>query len=378
MSAFTLPLKTVCEILDTHPAYDDVYPANETVYYDGFSNDLNLWESENADIVNVAGRMNITATTTGNASFLATLELINLIPGRTYHVSVQAMSGELTDVDVTTLTEVRWQGAPGGGGATVTWQMQNYSTSFVAAHERETVQILGSRIGGGTFTIKYDNFRVVGDAFTVHHAADFTAVGLNDYPIFNPSYRDGLNEKIVRHYWNREIGFETIELFVMKMKTLMGEIMPYYNQLYESTLHEIDPLSTINLTTETTGHGETNEQSEGDSTALNTTDSQSRAVQSTTPQTMLAGDEDYATGAADSRSKTDADSTASQTSQATTESDTMGETRVTGYQGAAATLIMNYRDSLINIDLMVIRDLEQLFMQIFDNSSSYTQRGIFW
>lgn len=374
MSAFTLPLKTVCDILDAHPAWDEVYPDNEPVFYDGFTDDeLVLWKSDNASIENVAGRMNIT----GDSFFVATFDMINLIPGRSYTLSIKAMTGSLTDVD-SVVASIAVQSDPAGDTLPITWQMKTLTKTFVAAHDTETIQLVAVNSLNTDFTVKYDNFRIVGTAFTIHHSADFTPIGMGDYPIFDPTYRDGLNEKIVRHYWNREIGFETIELFVMKMKTVMGEIMPYYNQLYNSTLTEYGPLDTINLLTESTGHGETNEQAQGDSTALNTTDSQSRAVQSSTPQTMLSGDEDYATGATDSRARTDADSTASQSSQGTTESDTMGETRVSGYQGAASTLVMNYRDSLINIDLMVIRDLEQLFMQIFDNSSSYTQRGIFW
>lgn len=376
MSAFTMRLKKVCNILDVHGAYDDQYPADETVYYDGFTGLLNLWQSTNATIENVGGMMQIDSV---DSSF-ATFDLHNLIVGRTYNVSIMARGDIANFEPLNILTELKWQSASGGGGAPVTWQMQEFTTSFVAAHESETIVIYSTLAGSGTgaFTLYYDNFRVTGGAYTVTHASDYAKLGLGSYPIFNEAYRAGLNQKIVDHYWNREIGFESIELFTMKVKTLMNEIMPYYNQIYLSTLVEIDPLSTINLTTENTGHGETTEQVQGDSTALNTTDGQSRTVSSSTPQTMLSGDEDYATGAADSRSRTDADSTASQSSESTSESDTMGETRVSGYQGSAATLIMNYRDSLINTDLMVIRDLEQLFMQVFDNSSSYTQRGLFW
>lgn len=71
---------------------------------------------------------------------------------------------------------------------------------------------------------------------------------LNEYPIFDENYRQKLNQKIINHYYFREIGFETVGLFRFYLKQTMNEIMPYYNQLYESALLEIDPLNTINFT----------------------------------------------------------------------------------------------------------------------------------
>ena len=37
--------------------------------------------------------------------------------------------------------------------------------------------------------------------------------GLNNYPIFDESYRSTLNQKILNHYYENEIGLETPELF---------------------------------------------------------------------------------------------------------------------------------------------------------------------
>jgi hypothetical protein len=55
----------------------------------------------------------------------------------------------------------------------------------------------------------------------------------NKYPIFDETYRQGLETKIINHYWLYEIGQETIEIFQFAMNRKMWEIMPYYNQLYE-------------------------------------------------------------------------------------------------------------------------------------------------
>lgn len=71
---------------------------------------------------------------------------------------------------------------------------------------------------------------------------------LDSYPLFNENYRETLNTKILRHYWFHEIGAETADRFNFYLETKMWEIMPYYNQMYESELLELDPLTTENMT----------------------------------------------------------------------------------------------------------------------------------
>lgn len=74
-----------------------------------------------------------------------------------------------------------------------------------------------------------------------------------DYPIFDPSYKQALEEKIILHYYTREICEETIGLWKLRLKSKMREIMPYYNQLYESTLIKFDPFTDIDYTLEHKG-----------------------------------------------------------------------------------------------------------------------------
>lgn len=65
-----------------------------------------------------------------------------------------------------------------------------------------------------------------------------------NYPIYDESYRSILETKILRHFYTREIGLETVGLWKLKLNTKMNEIMPYYNQLYKSALLEFNPLWT--------------------------------------------------------------------------------------------------------------------------------------
>ena len=71
-----------------------------------------------------------------------------------------------------------------------------------------------------------------------------------DFPIFDESYRNVLENKILKHFYTREIGVETVGLWKLRLDTKMNEIMPYYNQLYSSALLEFNPLYDVDLTTD--------------------------------------------------------------------------------------------------------------------------------
>lgn len=66
-----------------------------------------------------------------------------------------------------------------------------------------------------------------------------------DFPIFDEEYRPELEKKIIRHFYTREIGQETVGLFKLKLQTKLCDIMDYYNQLYRSALIELDPLTDV-------------------------------------------------------------------------------------------------------------------------------------
>ena len=68
-----------------------------------------------------------------------------------------------------------------------------------------------------------------------------------NYPIFNENHRAELEHKILKHYYMREIGFETVGLFKLFLNERMAEIMPYYNKLYESETFEFDPLKNVDV-----------------------------------------------------------------------------------------------------------------------------------
>lgn len=197
-------------------------------------------------------------------------------------------------------------------------------------------------------------------------------VGLHDYPIFDPAYRVSLNEKIIRHYYNQEIGQETYPMWKFAMRRTMHEVMPFYNKLYESAQIEFDPLATIDIRTVATGENRQTAEATATSESTNTSDAGSRAVQSQTPQVLLSGQKDYATSAADSNSHSEGTAQGQDSTNTTSEenSNTVSETK--GYQGNPSELIASYRATLLNIDLMVIGELRDMFMLVWNSGDTYT------
>lgn len=79
-----------------------------------------------------------------------------------------------------------------------------------------------------------------------------------EFPIFDETYRPVLEKKILKHYYTREIGEETVELWKLRLDTRLNEIMPYYNKLYLSELIEFNPLYNVNYTRTGNKEGEVN------------------------------------------------------------------------------------------------------------------------
>lgn len=207
----------------------------------------------------------------------------------------------------------------------------------------------------------------------LHKVLEMTGneIGLDRYPIFDETYREALNQKIIDHYLNWEIGQETISAFVFAMRRKMNEIMPYYNQFYNSERLTFDPLNTVDIRnfTESTGNAESTEDSEQNSTSK----SESSSVASNFPQVRMGGDKDYATTGQDNAAATVADSAGKGSSK--TAQDGTTDSLTTGFQGNRSALLQDYRQTFLNIDMLVIAELEECFMQVWTSGDSFSERN---
>lgn len=205
-------------------------------------------------------------------------------------------------------------------------------------------------------------------------------IGLDDYPIFDEVYRKTLNDRIKRTYWLQEIAHESIDIFVWRMSLKMDLIMPRYNRMYLAELQNVDPLDG-NRHYSNTGQDGTSQNTGANtqsSTGTGGNTSKGRTVGSDTPQTRLAGDGDYATSISDastsgtSTSKNDSNSSSSSNSSYNNNQ----HSESWGYSGSKARAIADYRGTLLNVDDLVIAELGDLFLGLWDDDSPHSPNGL--
>lgn len=191
-------------------------------------------------------------------------------------------------------------------------------------------------------------------------------IGLTDYPIYDETYRSILNQLIKDHFEFREIGQETPALFKKFLNRKLREIMPYYNELYKSQLIVFNPLYTSlmdSTSTTTTSHSANIDE---DTTAESGVEATGRTLSSNTPQTQLLGHENYASALADNTNESKTNATGTSTTASSDSGLSEYVYHVAGYSGQnPSEAIMRFRQSLINVNLMVLYELETLFMGLW-------------
>lgn len=255
-----------------------------------------------------------------------------------------------------------------------------------------------------------------------------------DYPIFDVNYKKTLETKILMHYYTREICEETYGLWKLRLMSKLNDIMPYYNQLYESELIKYNPLWNVDITTDRdiqrdnefesqSVQDNTNKRTGADTRTLGgqdvselggqdvTSESQNKVhdewtLFSDTPQGGIAGingaeddpslaDNGYLTNATHEFGNTTGSEVESTTDYGRTNTTNYGRTdtlnhnttdkfdgdtkndgtsnetvdyieKVTGYRDRLPSeSIKKFRDTFLNIDMMIIKDLRNLFFNLW-------------
>lgn len=198
-----------------------------------------------------------------------------------------------------------------------------------------------------------------------------------DYPIFDELYRPVLECKILRRYYTREICAETVGRWKLFLSQKMNEIMPYYNKLYLSELLEFNPFYDVNLTIDHRTENEGEETGSGtrdtDTTGNTRPDTVEWDLFSDTPQGTVGNldNETYLTNANKNTKggRTDyeqnVDETTSTTKNITNTEDYLEH--IVGKRGghSYAKLLKEYRETFLNIDVMVLDDLQDLFFNLW-------------
>lgn len=238
------------------------------------------------------------------------------------------------------------------------------------------------------------------------------------YPIWLEDYRSTLERKILMHYFNKEIGFETVGLWKLYLEERLNLIMPYYNELYKTTIKEYDWTSDTNIKETFVGNKKLKENAnlnitgneKSDSTSnindtvnssitgngTNTTEAtknnNSKNLDSDLPQANYANldygtklTENENTSTVNEQNTTNQNSTEERTNttnasqnniveksqnnindlESITDDIYTRERKGASGQHPISDLIIKYRKTLINIDNLIIDELKDLFMTIY-------------
>ena len=180
--------------------------------------------------------------------------------------------------------------------------------------------------------------------------------------------KDRLAEKIVDHYYMREIGFETPALFKHYAKVTMQEIMErQFPKIYSNFL-EYDPLSNVDFTETYTR--EIAGSTEGISNSTSQNNASGFNINNNTPQKRITKQEIdegiYASQTNQSDTKTNIDDkTNAQSSSNTIEKFTRHEEGDNGVIITNQRLVKEFREIIVAIDEEIINELSKLFMGIY-------------
>lgn len=210
-----------------------------------------------------------------------------------------------------------------------------------------------------------------------------------DYPLFSDDYKAALETKIIKHYYTREICAETYGRWKLFLESRMQEIMPYYNELYKTTLKDYDIFEEVNYTRTgtrntdeegtTSNQGSLTHEGTDSRTDQSSADSTAWTKYSDTPQGSVQNIENdsYLTNATKNTSEDTGSLTSAGENEYTDNRTDSGEHArnvveeyselIKGkFPGKSYTeLLTQFRDSLLNIDAMIINDLNDLFMMVY-------------
>lgn len=187
-----------------------------------------------------------------------------------------------------------------------------------------------------------------------------------DFYTDNIDIKQSFETKFIDTYLFNEIGHETVARFKHFLKRRLNNIMPYYKQLYETELRtkEIDFMLNKDLT-------ETFERLvEGENisnvNANSTNSSNDKVKESYLEQGLASIDlEDKLTGVTSNNTTIESNSISSSTdknnNKETTKLISQGNIGVT----SSAELLEKWRKILINIDMLIIEECADLFMQVY-------------
>lgn len=193
------------------------------------------------------------------------------------------------------------------------------------------------------------------------------------YNLYNNELKPYFEEKFFQHFMFYEIGFDNINIFKQHLISTLNDIYPKYKQLYETEIRcqNIDFMLNKDLKESYIRklNGESEGNSQATSTSDNTSNSNDLSIANDTPQNKVDDLDKYMTSASKSNSNSTNNSTSNANNTIKNKSNNTEEYELIS-QGnigvtSSAELLEKWRNVLINIDLMIFKELENLFLFVF-------------
>lgn len=180
---------------------------------------------------------------------------------------------------------------------------------------------------------------------------------INDRGTWN---KDQLAERIIDHYFTREIGTDAIGQFILFTKDKMKEVMETYAPLIYSAAIKYDPLVNVDYTESYSGSNDSASSSISSSTGSGLT------VNSDTPQGQISKSDILQGKFASSTGANETENAVND--QSTNTGNQRYSKNVKGNSGVSATaqkMIVQYRENIRALNTEIIYELEPLFMGIY-------------
>ena len=184
------------------------------------------------------------------------------------------------------------------------------------------------------------------------------------YNLYDNDLKPWFEEKFFQHFMFYEIGFDTIGMFKQRLMSKLNDIYPYYKQLYETEIRTkgIDFMLNKDLkesyVRELTSNSNSNQESNVTSNSLST-------AGQLTPS--LIANSEKIDKFMDSAQKDNSSSNSTSTGESNGNSREEYTLTSQGNIGitSSAELLSKWRETILNIDLMIFEECNDLFMQIF-------------
>ena len=193
------------------------------------------------------------------------------------------------------------------------------------------------------------------------------------YNLYNNELKPYFEEKFFQHFMFYEIGFDNINIFKQHLIATLNDIYPKYKQLYETEIRCLDIDFMLNKDLKESYIRKINGEAQGNSQATSNTNGTSSSndltIANDTPQNKVDDLDKYMTsaGKTNSNSTSNSESTANNSVTNRTNNTEEYELISQGNIGvtSSAELLEKWRAVLINIDEMIFKELENLFLFVY-------------